>query len=124
MHSTDLFGFVPVSLAELELWLFTVPRMEHTRRGRAAYIKNYEVVRKIQRAKLDGSLENIFGDCLCTFCGQPLIREQADILPPVSPAAEVARLQRRIQVLEFLLIIPREVSASFLPRGRAPLQSA
>jgi hypothetical protein len=123
VHSPDLFGFVPVSLSELELWLFTVPRMEHTRRGRAAYIRNYEVVRKIQRAKLDGSLDSIFGNCQCEFCGNPLIQEQTDLSPPVSPTDELTRLRRRVQVLEFLLIIPREVSASFLPRGRAHPQS-
>lgn len=98
--------------------------MEHTRRGRQAYIRNYEVVRKIQRAKLDGSLEKIFGDCTCEFCGNPLINEQTDILSPVSPGDELTRLRRRVQVLEFLLIIPREAAASFLPRGRAAPQSA
>lgn len=124
MHSHDLFDFVSVSLQEIELWLFTVPRIVHTRRGRAASVRNYAVVEKIKRAKLAGTLENILGNGLCEFCGQTICQEQDDIYAPVSPVDEVARLQRRVAVLE--VVIRAQAAAASLPampaslRGRLP----
>lgn len=103
MQSPDLFGFIPVSLQEVELWLYLVPRMAHYQRGRAAYVNGWNVVDKIQRAKLDGRLDSIFGDRSCEFCGQPLCQDQADNSPPVSPDLEVKKLQRRIAVLELVM---------------------
>lgn len=103
MASSDLFGVVPVSLSDLELWLFTVPRMAHYQRGRSAYLRNYQVIEKIQRAKVDGTFEKITGDAVCTFCGKPFIDHQPDFSPPVSPAEDVARLQRRVAVLEMVI---------------------
>lgn len=111
---------MPVSLSELELWLFTVPRMEHTRRGRAAYLRNYHVVEKIQRAKVDGSFENIIGDGRCTFCGNDLLPEKTDFPAPVSPVEEVAKLQRRVAILE--VVIRAQAVAAALPALPAALR--
>lgn len=110
----DLFGFVPVSLRELELWLYKVPRMAHYQRGRQAYIRNYSVVEKIQRAKLAGTLDQALGDCRCEFCGQELAQEQIENPAPVSPTDELQRLRRRVEVLE--LVIQAQASAAIQPR--------
>lgn len=99
----DLFGEIAVSLREVELWLFKVPRMPHYATRRAWYVKGWNVISKIQRAKAAGQLAEILGDESCEFCGQLLCREQADILSPVQPAAELARLRRRVMILELLL---------------------
>lgn len=101
----DLFGDVAVSLREIELWLFKVPRIPHYSTKRAWYAKGWNIIDKIKRAKRDGTLPEILGDESCEFCGQVLCREQADILSPVSPAEELSRLRRRVVVLE-LLIVP------------------
>lgn len=106
MQSPDLFGFIPVSLQEVELWLYLVPRMAHYQRGRAAYVKGWNVVEKIQRAKAEGRLDAILGDRSCEYCGQQLCQDQEVISPPVSlPQDEIKKLQRRIEVLELVLRI-------------------
>ncbi|MES2181641.1 MAG: hypothetical protein V4493_06045 [Pseudomonadota bacterium] len=54
---SDLFGQVIVTNDDVELWLRTVPRFtDDTRINHVQdYIKNYDVVNKIIRAKHDGS---------------------------------------------------------------------
>lgn len=51
----DLFGSVPVSLEDVELWLYLVPKIPRTSPiRREYYLQHYDVVNKIQRAKLSG----------------------------------------------------------------------
>lgn len=98
----DLFGEVAVSLREIQLWLYRVPRMPHTSTRRGWYVRGWNVVDKIKAAKRRGDLDAILGDCTCEFCGQPLEAEQAAI-PAVDPAIELSLLRRRVRVLEMLL---------------------
>jgi hypothetical protein len=107
----DLFGEVPVTLREIQLWLYKVPRLPHYATRRAAYVRQWNVLAKIRRAKLAGELPEILGDEGCEFCGQVLCREQEDILSPVCPSDELARLQRRIEVLELVLTCVNEKAA-------------
>lgn len=99
----DLFGEIPVSLREVQLWLYKVPRLPHYARNRASYTKGYNVISKIQAHKVRGALHQAIPDENCEFCGQVLCADQADIIPPVSPTAELVRLRRRVAVLELLL---------------------
>lgn len=53
----DLFGDVVVTYDDVNLWLSTVPRLDDQHRVDhvSDYIKNYDVIAKIKRAKLDNS---------------------------------------------------------------------
>lgn len=99
----DLFGEVAVSLRDVQLWLYKVPRLPHYATRRASYTRGWNVHSKIARAKQAGELASIFGDECCEFCGQRLCQEQEDILPPIQPSEELARLRRRVRVLEVLI---------------------
>jgi hypothetical protein len=99
----DLFGEVAVSLRELQLWLYLVPRLPHYSTRREVYAKGYNIAFKSARAKEEGDLAEILGDESCEFCGQTLCMEKEDISPPVRPVEELARLRRRVMVLELLI---------------------
>lgn len=108
MNEMDLFGEIPVSLREVELWLYRVPRLAHNRRWRRTYPQEYSVVDKVRTAKREGRLDEVFGDEDCEFCGQRLA---VDLLLPASLPAmddELRRLRRRVAVLELLLAVPAE----------------
>lgn len=98
----DLFGEIAVSVREVELWLFKVPKLPHYATRRAWYVNGYNVISKIQRAKQRGELAAVFGDESCEFCGQTLAQDKEDILSPICPIAELSRLRRRVMVLEVL----------------------
>jgi hypothetical protein len=98
----DLFGEVAVSLREIQLWLYKVPRMPHGSTRRDWYVRGWNVVSKIKRAKLRGELADVFGDECCDFCGQRLCDEVAPLSPGV-PEIELALLRRRVAVLELVL---------------------
>lgn len=53
----DLFGDVVVTYDDVNLWLSNVPRLDDRHREDHVkdYIKNYDVIAKIKRAKLDNS---------------------------------------------------------------------
>jgi hypothetical protein len=104
----DLFGEIAVSLRDVQLWLFKVPRLPHYSTRRASYVRQWNVHSKVARAKAAGELDSIFGDESCEFCGQTLCTEQADISPPVSPDHELSRLRRRVQILEMVLTCVNE----------------
>lgn len=57
MDNLDLFDDVSVSLNDVELWLHWIPRLDDSSRENHVqdYIKNYDVVNKIIRAKHVGS---------------------------------------------------------------------
>lgn len=64
---SDLFGDVVVTLHDVEIWLRNFPRYENGVRLSQVqdYIKNYDVINKIKRAKLDKSfycLNHVFND--------------------------------------------------------------
>lgn len=98
----DLFGEVAVTLREIQIWLFKVPRLPHYASRRASYVRQWNVHSKIARAKAAGELDSIFGDESCEFCGQTLCREQTYDLP-ADPSAELMLLRRRVRVLEVLM---------------------
>lgn len=99
----DLFGEIAVSVRELELWLYKVPRLPYSSTARSRYARQFNIAFKIARAKEAGELPDILGDESCDFCGQVLCAEQADILSGIRPFDELALLKRRIAVLEIVL---------------------
>jgi hypothetical protein len=99
----DLFGEIAVSVRELELWLYKVPRLPHYSTRRSRYARQYNIAFKIARAKAAGELAAIFGDESCEFCGQVLCAEEADILSGVPPIDQLRLLRRRVKVLELVL---------------------
>ena len=127
----DLFGDVPVTQREIEVWLFKVPKMPFYHRGRTSYILSYDVPRKIARAKLNGEWGSIVGDECCEFCGQELAQNLAPVPVNAWPdraalQEEMKRLKRRVIVLELLLRQPttKEKSSSHASRGAQPLARA
>ena len=56
-HVLDLFGEVIITRSDVRLWLLTVPRIDPDSHRAPAYIKSYDVVGKIRRAKLAGTFE-------------------------------------------------------------------
>ena len=105
----DLFGEIAVSLREIQLWLYKVPRLPHYATRRPSYTRQWNVVDKIRAAKRRGDLEQILGDESCEFCGQGLYAEIVAVSVGV-PALELSLLRRRIAVLE-LLITPGAASS-------------
>ncbi len=111
----DLFGDVPVTQRDVEVWLFNVPKLPHYLRNRSKYVTDYNVVSKIARAKKDGTWQEAVGDECCEFCGQELAQHLAPA--PVNDAGgramlqeEIKRLRRRAFVLEMLLLQPPETN--------------
>jgi|GEM_PF-3832148 len=100
MHQPDLFGEIPVTFRDVELWLYTVPRMPHYHRYRTVYARAWRVVEKIRNAKMTGKLDAIFGNECCSFCGQTLAQPQEATSMP--PAAEIDALRRRLAVYELI----------------------
>lgn len=76
----DLFGEIPVTLREIELWLFIVPRLPHYHRARLTYPEHWHVVEKLRRQKAAGTLNEIFMDECCEFCGQTLAADPDGIM--------------------------------------------
>lgn len=110
--NTDLFGDVPVTLRDLELWLYKVAKLPHYHRSRGTYARDWNIIGKIKREKLSGQLAKTFGEEDCEFCGQALCAVSPE--PTISPQAELDRLKRRVAVLEMVLL------AATLPALRAP----
>lgn len=102
----DLFGDIPVTLRELELWLFKVPKLPHYARWRESYPRQYNIIDKIKRQKQAGTLGDVFGDECCTFCGQMLAQLEQTAPTPITPEAELTALRRRVAVLELLTMPP------------------
>jgi hypothetical protein len=122
----DLFGEVAVSLREIQLWLYKVPRMPHGSTRRDWYVHGWNVISKIKRAKLAGELDAVFGDESCEFCGQRLCDEVAPVSPGV-PEIELALLRRRVAVLELVLAAVAHEKAGHAGRlagGRQQITSA
>ena len=57
-HTLDLFGEVPVTWEEVYEWCDNNPRISSTPWRRDWYIKNYNVIFKIQREKRAGIIAN------------------------------------------------------------------
>lgn len=53
----DLFGEVPVTRADVYAWLLAVVNLDPASERAAGYVRGYDVINKIIRAKLDGSFE-------------------------------------------------------------------
>lgn len=100
----DLFGEIPVSFRDVQIWLYRVPKLAHTSRWRADYTRQYCVIDKIRAFKAAGKLAQVFGDECCDFCGELLARLPAPL--PANPEDEINLLKRRIQILELLLMAP------------------
>lgn len=88
--AVDLFGEVPVSRREVRLWLWKVPVWfsRHAPQARVdAYLRGWDVVGKIRRAKAAGELAEILGDEACPHCGALLEPDQPGRMTPWRPAA-------------------------------------
>ncbi len=86
--SVDLFGEIPVTLSEVSLWLYKVPRLPRFSAHRREYIRQYSVIDKIRAAKRRGDLHKAIPDACCAWCGRELDPEQPDISPadlPIPP---------------------------------------
>lgn len=57
----DLFGEVPVSLGDVLAWMLAVPGIAPDSPRFAYYLRTYDVIGKIQAAKLAGTFEEITG---------------------------------------------------------------
>lgn len=55
----DLFGEVPITRADVDAWLLAVPRISPHSRRAAWYIRAYDVIGKITRAKIAGEFEQL-----------------------------------------------------------------
>ena len=66
------------TLRDLELWLFKILRLPHYHRSRSTCVKNWNVIDKIQRAKLADTFHSTINGEDYDFCGQ--------VLAAVSPA--------------------------------------
>ncbi|MGQ0655618.1 MAG: hypothetical protein ACT4P4_25730 [Betaproteobacteria bacterium] len=55
----DLFGEIPVTLAELLAWMLRVPGIAPDSPRFSRYVRAYDVIGKIQRAKAAGELEEL-----------------------------------------------------------------
>ena len=97
----DLFGEVPVTEREIMLWMWSVPvwMTRHARPRRIAeYVKGYDVVGKVRRAKLDGQLQETFGDETCQHCGALL---EADYQRKIDDLHDqVAALKQKLEAAE------------------------
>lgn len=51
----DLFNEIPVSPADIDLWLDLVPNLSHSKFRREAYARAYRVIEKIRAAKMHGA---------------------------------------------------------------------
>lgn len=68
----DLFGEVPVSLADIQTWLDVVARIERTSWRREHYARSWNVADKVRQAKLAGrwpEIENARTDQLRALLG-------------------------------------------------------
>ncbi|CAN5166216.1 hypothetical protein BH10PSE16_BH10PSE16_43810 [soil metagenome] len=57
-HVLDLFGEVIITHSDIRLWMLTVPRIDPDSHRALSYIRSYDVVGKIRRAKLSGTFEH------------------------------------------------------------------
>lgn len=55
----DLFGEVPITLADVLAWMLAVPEIPPTSRRFGPYVRVYQVLEKIQAAKLEGTFDEI-----------------------------------------------------------------
>lgn len=55
----DLFGEIPVSQEEIEIWIDVVPGWPRTSHRRAYYARNWNVAEKIRQAKMTGFWEDV-----------------------------------------------------------------
>ena len=108
----DLFGEIPVYLWEIEAWLNVVPRFSYNQTTRRKnYVRQWNVVEKIQQAKLSGRLPAILGDSRCKECGSDFSFNEPEL--PANPKIELQALNRRVAVLE--MVIQAQAAASALP---------
>lgn len=56
---TDLFGEVPVYHHDITAWLVAVPGIPPDSPRAAAYVRGYNVVDKIERAKMEGRFDQV-----------------------------------------------------------------
>lgn len=55
----DLFGQVPVTLADVLAWMLAVPGIAPTSTRFAWYVRGYQVIEKIQAAKRAGTFDQV-----------------------------------------------------------------
>ena len=55
----DLFGEIPVSLADVLAWMITVPGIPPTSARFGYYVRHYQVIAKIRAAKRSGTFDAV-----------------------------------------------------------------
>lgn len=62
-HLKDLFGEIPVTRDEIEIWIDVVPGWPRTTGAarRENYARNWNVAEKIRQAKLTGAWDDVLG---------------------------------------------------------------
>lgn len=66
----DLFGEIPVYTYDIELWLMCAPKMLPDSPRAAWYVKGWDVVSKIRRAKLAGTFQEMRASAWHDFSGR------------------------------------------------------
>lgn len=77
----DLFGQVPITSHDLFAWLLCVPRIDPATPQAGNYVRGYDVLQKIARAKADGGFDEVLARA------QPLARFQQLVEEGLPPAA-------------------------------------
>ena len=58
-HLEDLFGEIPVTLAEVLAWMLAVPGIPPSSARFGLYVRGYDVVEKIRAAKRAGTFDQV-----------------------------------------------------------------
>lgn len=66
----DLFGEIPVYTHDIDLWLMCVPKMPPDSPRAAWYVRGWDVVGKIRRAKLAGTFQEMRPPAFYDFSGR------------------------------------------------------
>ncbi len=69
----DLFGEVPVTQVDVEVWVAVIAPRYYQTRSMRNYIVDYDVPGKIRRAKLDGGFETILRQAAGLSCCEKCI---------------------------------------------------
>lgn len=56
-YAFDLFGEMPVTVAEIDDWLRTVPRLDPFSPRAPHYVRGYNVAAKVRRAKIEDTFD-------------------------------------------------------------------
>lgn len=91
----DLFGQVQVTKQDVYAWLLAVPAIDPASPRAASYVRDYGVVQKITRAKLDGSFDTTVLVARASGQYQQLVEQDSIASNNAFGVGEWAEIQRR-----------------------------